>query len=177
MKNCRYNIGGYSFSLLDIEHGILRNASSKPLLFGLVSVPPLKFSDSDPRKAFALDEPKPNISFFLFLANVSSPALGILRDPANVDHELKQYAKSFLSRHVRIVHANHNHVVLLPQIISMYWEDFGRKRRKVLKYIVKLLPPGEVQEEIKAKLNETDSIGSSSDIDFSPIDWAPSLIL
>lgn len=44
MRSCKYNIGGMLFSLLDIEFGILRNASSKPMVFGPLTVPFASFS-------------------------------------------------------------------------------------------------------------------------------------
>lgn len=34
MRSSKYNIGGFVFSLVEIEHGILRAASSSPMLFG-----------------------------------------------------------------------------------------------------------------------------------------------
>eukprot|EP01035_Chromulina_nebulosa_P017607 gene17607-23181_t len=52
---------------LNIEHGILRNKSAKPLVFGSLTYS-ISFSDRDPRKVLALDEPRPLISFCLFTA-------------------------------------------------------------------------------------------------------------
>lgn len=37
MRSAKYNIGGHIFSLIDIEHGILRNSSTKPMLLGPLS--------------------------------------------------------------------------------------------------------------------------------------------
>jgi hypothetical protein len=176
MKSCKYNIGGIIFSILDIEHGILRNASCKPMLFGPVTAQ-LKFAENDPRKAFSLSESKPNISFALFLGHRSAPALSILREPAKVDEDLKAIASMYLARQVKVISTSTMKVVYLPYFVSMYWEDFGKKRRKVLKHIYKLLPPGEVAEEIKAKLKDADMNGSASDIEFIPWDWTPALVL
>ena len=34
MRSSKYNLGGFIFSLVELEHGILRAASSSPMLFG-----------------------------------------------------------------------------------------------------------------------------------------------
>lgn len=174
MRACKYNIGGTIFSVMDMEHGILRNASSKPMFLGPVTAP-LKFADNDPRKAYSLSEPKPNISFALFLGQRCAPALRILRNPSAVDEEIKSIASSYLSSHVKVVSSSSKQVVYLPDIVRVFWEDFGGKRKKVLRHIYKLLPPGEVADIIKAKVKGENN-GSSSDIEFIPWDWTPALV-
>lgn len=37
MRNSKYNVGGFVFSLVELEHGILRASSSSPMLFGRFS--------------------------------------------------------------------------------------------------------------------------------------------
>ena len=34
MRSSKYNLGGFVFSLVELEHGVLRAASSSPMLFG-----------------------------------------------------------------------------------------------------------------------------------------------
>ncbi|XP_078366756.1 uncharacterized protein LOC144650866 [Oculina patagonica] len=58
-RRMSYNIGGYTFSLDDIEHGILRGnrphpSGGKPL-----------FADGDPRLRFTVSEVDPRIHFAL----------------------------------------------------------------------------------------------------------------
>lgn len=133
--------------------------------------------DRDPRKQYALDKPKPNISFFLFCGSISSPALSILRNPNDIDDDLKQAGKSFVSRFVHLQSSSSKKIVQLPQIFSAYWLDFGKKREKVLKYVLKLLPPGEVHDAISVKLHDKSSHGSQSDIEFISHDWTAAFIL
>ena len=176
MRSSKYNIGGMIFSLLDIEHGILRNSSAKPMIFGPLTVS-MSFSERDPRKQYALEQSKPNISFVLFTACNSSPVLSILRDPTTLDDEMKHCAKVHILRFFSI--NKNTKVVELPQIISIYWEDFGGKRKRVFKYLLKLLMStnnNEIIDELKTKINANETT-TKSDIQFKPHDWTPALIL
>lgn len=130
--------------------------------------------EKDPRRNLVLDEPKPNISFCLFNASLSSPSLTVLRDPNTVDDELKKCARAYVSRLVRIVDAN-NKVIELPGIFKIYWSDFGGNRLKVLKFISKLIHGCPIYEELKPLLFSSEQFKNVK-IDFAPYDWSPVLI-
>lgn len=97
------------------------------------------YLDRDPRKAYALESPVPNISFGLFTACLSSPILTILRDPQTAESDLKNCGRLFITRNVKInvqmisYLGQEKKIVELPQLFSIYWQDFGKKRKRVLK--------------------------------------------
>ena len=64
-RSAAYRIGGYRYSLLDIEHAVLRAQTSAPsivilALGGRLLVPKFK-SKKDPRSACALEKPVPEV--------------------------------------------------------------------------------------------------------------------
>lgn len=163
------------FSLADIEFGILRNSSSKPMMMGTYSSS--TFSDKDPRKAFALEEAKPFVSFCLFTASFSSPVLTVLQSPEFVDEELKQCGKFFCTKNVKLYYNGNLSIIQLPQLFSIYWGDFGNKRKRVLKTVYRLLPSNTpLAEEIKSKVNSQDTGWNRADITFLALNNTPALL-
>lgn len=132
MRTSKYNIGGILYSLIDIEHGILRNASTKPMLLGPLSFD-MSFSSNDPRKKLALDVPVPNITFALYSASYSSPPLHVLKEPSQVEYDLFDFAKIYLNQYVKFDPILKG--IFLPSLIKVYWADFGKDQNEVLKYI------------------------------------------
>ena len=65
-----YECVGHILSLAEIEHNILRSKGSKPkLLWALIP----KWSNSDPRRAFALPEVDPRVNILLNYGSISCP--------------------------------------------------------------------------------------------------------
>ncbi|KAL9979374.1 hypothetical protein ACROYT_G017028 [Oculina patagonica] len=94
-RRMSYNIGGYTFSLDDIEHGILRGnrphpSGGKPL-----------FADGDPRLRFTVSEVDPRIHFALVCGAKSCPAIRVF-SAENLERGLDAAAKSFCSQEVCI---------------------------------------------------------------------------
>lgn len=171
LRAARYNIGGYTFSLLDIEHGILRNASTKPMLLGPLSLD-MSFSASDPRKVFALDRAVPNISFVLFYACPSSAPLQIFIDAYRVDDELKQAARRFFLDTVRLDISEKT--IFLPALLKTYWADFSENPKDLLKYIRTV-----TGSKFQQAANEfIDAVGKApKKTHFAPFDWSPMFII
>eukprot|EP01038_Epipyxis_sp_PR26KG_P006958 gene6958-9513_t len=167
MKNSKYNIGGMIFNLLDIEHGILRHSSSKPMIFGPLTYS-VSFGDRDPRKAYILEEARPNVSFCLFTACVSSPSLVILKNVALVDEEMKKFARRYIQTNVRLDPIQKS--VELPGLIKIYWADFGGNRAKVLKMIYNM---SEAQFASDLKPYMASIEGTKPKVEFAPVDWTP----
>ena len=116
----RIKVGGYAFSLDDVQHGLLRGNVAR---HGRLRAP---MSRDDPRLAFmpiAFDE---RIHFALYSASRSSPALRAF-DAGDLDRQLERATAEHLRRTVRVEEGGA--VVLLPRLLDWYAGDFGGERR------------------------------------------------
>jgi len=115
----RLKVGGHTFSLDEVQHGLLRGNVAK---HGKMRAP---MSREDPRLAFmpiAFDE---RMHFALYAASRSSPALRAF-DPGNLDKQLEKATGDYLRRTVRIEEGGA--VVELPRLLDWYAKDFGGER-------------------------------------------------
>lgn len=138
----KYRIGPHLFSMFDIEHGMLRAASTRPSSFALLPFVPLPIfspiTDKDSRKAFALTESMPLINFALFTASHFSPPFFGLQSAANLQAELAACAREYIRCNVRVRRSDLT--VVLPCLFYLYWSDFGTDGNATVKTdVVKLL--------------------------------------
>jgi len=132
-----YVIGGYRYSLDDIEHGILRGNRAHFL------IPGLRFSRRDPRREYALAHVDPRIHFALVCGASSCPPIGIYQ-AENLDHQLDLAAGNFIQNGGLQINRNEG-AVALSRIFQWYSPDFGGKwmglgsRTPVLRYIARFL--------------------------------------
>ncbi len=130
-QQVRYLVGGYEFSLNDIEHGILRgNRPPK-------KAAPAPFTDSDPRLAFRIHPMDPRIHFALNCGARSCPAIRAY-EPHALDEQLDLAARSFINGpDVRVDRARGR--IALSQIFEWYAEDFGTTRAEVVRFVGRYL--------------------------------------
>ena len=169
MRASKYNIGGQYFSLIDIEHGVLRASSCKPMVFGPMTAP-MGFKKGDPRSAVALSIAKPFISFQLFTICASSPSLAVMKDPMSLDYDLEKALTAFIAEYVRL--DLDKRVLHLPDTFRIYWKDFGGSRNAIIRLLYKFGPKG-----FSVNLKQMTDNGPRPSIIFSNYDWAPSLII
>lgn len=131
-----YLIGGQAYSLDDIEHGVLRGNRPHPS----ASDPP--FSDSDPRRPFALQSCDPRIHFALVCGAKSCPAIQVY-SAGNLDRALTQAARSFCAQEVSVDPGSRK--VTLSKIFQWYGRDFGASEKEVLRWLCQYLPENEAQ--------------------------------
>lgn len=115
----RLKVGGYAFSLDEVQHGLLRGNVAK---HGRLRAP---MSRDDPRLAFmpiAFDE---RMHFALYSAARSSPALRAF-DGGTLDKQLEEATAEHLRRTVRVEEGGA--VVVLPRLLDWYVKDFGGER-------------------------------------------------
>jgi hypothetical protein len=115
----RLKVGGHTFSLDDVQHGLLRGNVAR---HGRMRAP---MEREDPRLAFmpiAFDE---RMHFALYAASRSSPALQAY-DGGNLDKQLEQATATYLRRTVRV--ENDGALVVLPPVFHWYAKDFGGER-------------------------------------------------
>jgi len=122
----RARVGGHTFSLDDIEHGLLRGNAAKYARMRA------QMKKSDPRLAFmplAYDE---RMHFAMYTACRSSPALRVF-DGERIEAQLEEAALDYLGRSVRV--GKDGALVVVPKIFQWYPDDFGGERG-VLEFVL-----------------------------------------
>jgi hypothetical protein len=157
-NNVYYNIGGFKFSLSDIEHGILR-ANQPPPIEKSVRV---RFQKNDPRLAFMLPKLDPRIHFALVCGARSCPAIRVF-SPENVEMALTWASEGFCAEETFI--DTEKKKVVLSQLFNWYRKDFGDTNENVLRWISRHLP-----EEKQALLEEHNAFKTFS-VSYSEYDW------
>ena len=151
-----YEIGGYRFSLNEIEHGILRGNRRPPYRF-------LKpFRRGDPRLEFAVFPMDLRIHFALVCGARSCPPIGFY-EADRIDFQLTLAAASFInSPQVKILAGEK--AIYLSMIFKWYRSDFeGRER--LLDILLEFLDEGEKKEFLKQHRG-------SIRIKYQPYDWS-----
>lgn len=128
-RRVKYLIGGYKFSLDDIEHGILRANRGHSLW----SQP---FSKGDPRLKLALEVLEPRIHFTLVCGAKSCPPIGVY-DEKEIDKQLDLAARSFINSELALNESRKS--VVISKIFNWYADDFGKDRKERLSFIIKYL--------------------------------------
>ena len=131
----RLKVGGYGYSLDEIEHGLLRGNVPK---YGKFAAPMRK---SDPRLAYvplAFDE---RLHFALYSACRSSPPLRVLHGE-RLDAELEEAARGYVTATVRV--KDEGARVKVPRIFRWYMDDFGGESG-VLDFVVARLDDESVE--------------------------------
>ncbi len=132
-----YNIGGYRFSLDDIEHGILRGNRRRWKFFA----PP--FRGKDPRKAFMLIDRDPRIHFALNFGARSNPPVHIY-SPATLNRDLDDASRSFLNDSAfTFDHATGT--ARCTKIVKRYAADFGEDKAERLRFLANFLDDADIR--------------------------------
>lgn len=132
-----YVIGGFRYSLDDIEHGILRCNKAHFV------IPGVRFSRRDPRRKHALQQLDPRIHFALVCGASSCPPIGIYQAD-KLDAQLDLAARNFINGGGVIINRAAS-TVSLSRIFQWYSPDFGGKwmglgaGRAALRYVLSFL--------------------------------------
>jgi hypothetical protein len=160
MASAAYNIGGMSFTLLEIEHGVLRHWTPYPdeLMDGMFHFP-AKWKTSDwPKAAFAPKRADPRFNFVICPFASSGPPLRIYT-AETLEAVLQASTEQYLRRNV-LVSAD-NAVVLLPKQVLWYFREFGKKEKNLIDWIARYLEPAQQEllmgmKKYRLKYNEFD---------------------
>lgn len=150
-----YKIGSDFFSPNDIEHGILRANKPKP------SNNKNRFTDSDHRINFSLDQLDYRIHFAIVCAASSCPPIEFY-DSDKIDEQLDIAGKSFLNRR-GLTFDKKRSIIYLSHIFNWYAEDFGKSKKERLENIVKFAN----DEDREYILKNLDSL----QVKYHPYDW------
>lgn len=133
-RRAAYEIGGYRFSLRDMEHGILRGNRRPP--YGILT----PFGRGDPRRRFVVSPLDERIHFALVCGARSCPPVGVY-EADRIDLQLDLAAASFINGpEVEIV--PEHRVVFLSKIFLWYRADFGSTDAGVVDTLLSFLDAG-----------------------------------
>jgi len=151
-----YEIGGFHFSLNEIEHGLLRNNRRHP--FRLFR----PFREKDPRLEFAVTPFDPRIHFALVCGARSCPPIGFY-EAEQIDFQLQLAAMSFINS-PQVKFLPQEETVLISMIFKWYQVDFGGGDRELLETLLKYLDEGENKTFLKENRERIR-------IRYQPYDW------
>ena len=151
-----YEIGGFRFSLNEIEHGLLRGNRRHP--YRLLR----PFREKDSRWEFAVIPMDPRIHFALVCGARSCPPIGFY-EAEQIDFQLELAAASFInSPQVKI--SSHERTVLISMIFKWYKVDFGGNNRALLETLLNYLDEGENKTFLKENKDRIRIL-------YQPYDW------
>jgi hypothetical protein len=152
-----YGMGGYRFSLNDMEHGILRGNRRPPYRLWK------PFGKNDPRLAFAILPMDPRVHFTLVCGARSCPPIGFY-EADQIDFQLQLAAESFVnSSQVRI--SPEKNSVLISTIFKWYKTDFGGSDLNLIDTLLNYLDEGENKTYLKVNRKQTQ-------IQYQSYDWS-----
>jgi hypothetical protein len=151
-----YDIGGFHFSLNEMEHGLLRGNRRHPYR---VLRP---FRERDPRREFAIVPLDPRIHFALVCGARSCPPIGFY-EAEQIDFQLGLAAMSFInSPQVKILPGEKT--VFISMIFKWYKIDFGGSDRALLDTLLNYLDEGKDKAFLEENKNQIR-------IRYQPYDW------
>ncbi len=151
-----YEIGGFRFSLNEMEHGLLRGNQRNPYR---VLRP---FRERDPRLAFTIVPMDPRIHFALVCGARSCPPIGFY-EAEQIDFQLGLAAMSFInSPQVKIL--PEEKTVSISMIFKWYKIDFGGSDRTLLDTLLNYLDEGKDKAFLEENRNQIR-------IRYQPYDW------
>ena len=143
----KYIIGGHSYSLQDIENGVLRSNRKG---VGMFTRP---FSKSDPRFKVALETHEPLIHFALVCGAKSCPPIKTY-SVDGIYEQLKLAAEAFLEGDDGITIDMKKKHIKLSKILGWYQEDFGKNKDEVLHWILNHMPEGSKKSNLSELVSD-----------------------
>ena len=179
-----YNIGGYVYSLSEIEHCVLRGPSNPPAFLKSTFIGHLftsRFKTKDPRYNHApIGHFDYRINFVLNSGTQSSIYNIFVFDPEFLDAQLTHASKHFINEQLCLDLKNNR--IQLPRICQWYMKDFDTSdKRTFVRNIWHLLPKGFQRQIFSHLVDERSTFGeppSTSQlkkmkIKFKNYEWSP----
>jgi len=139
-----YNIGGYTFTPDDIEHGILRSNARPPYRTTAV------FKGRDPRAAHMVEPMDRRIHFALVCGSRSCAPIRFYEADA-IDEQLDAATRNFINSSEVVILPEKNKI-LLSEIFNWYKRDFGHKR-DIFRFLSPYLDQDEKAAYLKAHMD------------------------
>lgn len=141
----RIRVAGCSWSLHDIEHGLLRGNMKK----------------TDSRLAFMPVVYDERMHFGIYTARRSSPALRVFR-PENLESQLEQATERYLRGTVQARDEKFRVKLVVPMLFKLYTGDFGGER-DVLEFVLARL-----DEDVAELVDRRDGRVKFKYLDYDP---------
>lgn len=153
-----YDVGGLTYTLDELEHGLMRGNRGHPM-DGAASFAP---EDKRGMHVLPLDS---RIHFALVCGARGCPTLRVYSGDC-LDAELDTQMADYFSSLVTVNQARQS--VVLPKVVHWYKDDFGANNREVVATLASLLTQGDVRAQLDALLGS----GRTPTISYSPYDWS-----
>jgi hypothetical protein len=150
-----YQIGDYTFSADEIEHGILRSNARPP--FKLFPV----FGRKDARREFSLKKRDRKIHFSLVCGSRSCAPIRFY-SAENIEEQLDSATENFINSSEVLILPEENKI-FLSQIFSWYWKDFGG-RKALFDFILKYFKDSAKSDFLRQNMD-------SIDVEYLFYDW------
>jgi len=154
-ERVKYTIGSHSYSLSDIEHGILRGNKAPPYHFSR------RFSGNDPRLAFCVSSPDPRIHFALVCASRTCPPIEAY-EKEKLEEQLDTSARVFINATSKL--SKKDKTLTISKIFKWYRKDFGLTDHDLLRFIGDYFYDRRMGEWI---VNSAESLT----VEYSSYDW------
>ncbi|GJP43468.1 hypothetical protein CLOM_g2927 [Closterium sp. NIES-68] len=158
-------IGGQLYSVLLIEHAVLRAASHKPFI--IRALPGATFRPDDARSLCALTHPEPLVSFALCSGTRSSPSVRVYR-AEGVQQQLRGAMVEFLGAAVSVNEANK---IIIPKLLHWYAVDFAPDLWSLLEWLANVLPTNQAVVVMNCLPTGAANISASKCVAVAPFDW------
>ena len=142
--NFFYNIGGYTFTLEEVKHSLLRGNKCPPNSFFRI------LSDTDERTQLLDKLSDPRILFVCLDRGQIPESIEVFDDPDTLDDKFDELLTGFFSEKVEIDTTNEE--ITLPTVFEDYRDDFGSSDEKILRFIWDWYENGEFDLEDIIKL-------------------------
>jgi hypothetical protein len=144
----KYNIGGFLFSLNDIEHGILKSNSPIP-----GNKQKEYFSKNDKRSDFTVKYKDIRIFFAMEYTSKNISKIKVY-NPNNYTNALSLFTACFIDQEVSISKG----IVNLSSLFKWYSSEFEDKKRKILHFIRKFCTENELKEAVETLISKDQKI-------------------
>lgn len=159
-KNTAYRIGEHTFSLDDIEHGLLRGNRPHPST-GLA-----QFTSDDPRLRLAITEFDCRIHFALNCGAKSCPVVNVYSED-NLNAALESAACSYCDQTTTFLPSDRT--LRTSRLFMWYARDFGESDAEVISWITERLS-GDKKASIRDALSSSEYSGSLI-LSYSDYQW------
>jgi len=139
-----YQVGKFTFTADEIEHGILRANARPPYN------PFHMFKKNDPRSILSLQDIDPRIHFALVCGSRSCPPIRFY-EADHMDEQLDSAAGNFINSSEVIILPEQNKI-FLSQIFDWYKKDFGG-RDNIFDYLLKYLNEDKESEYLRQNID------------------------
>lgn len=154
-----YLLGGSTYTLNEIENGVLRANRRPPYALQR------PFHAGDPRLEVALEEPEPLVHFALVCGARSCPPIRTYV-AAGIRGQLEAAARSFLEGEAAFRFDAFNNIVHLSKIFYWYRADFGETDEELLRWVARYIPPPQQEGFLLHVTSE-----AKMKVVFQPYDW------